>query len=223
MILILVPVILATINSIKLMRYQLKNQSYPQREIVALVHRIFPEPVPYIDSNRMIASYPSAGFWMSTWGLEDYRKRGVPVMRSLIETNQPRFLIADPPVLRIDDEKCFGQNKSIYRLLDKDYNILKANFIHHWGALYVPGKSFDRLSKGKKQTFEILIEGEYTVEAEGDLSIDGSRVIPGEVIFLSKGQHRIETMKVQSVVLRWGAHLYRPQKPSSEKPIYPGL
>ena len=223
MILILVPVIIAIINSAKLIGHQLEDHIQPQRELIALVHRIFPEPVPYIDRNRMIASFPSAGFWMSTWGLEGYRKRGVPVMRSLLERNQPRFLIANSPVLRIDDEKWFGQNKSVYRLLDEDYNILKENFILHWGALYVPGKSFDRLSKGKKQIFKILIEGKYTVEADGALMIDSSRAMPGEVLSLAKGQHMIETIGAHSVVLRWGDHLYRPQMTPSSQPIYTGL
>ena len=223
MIFILAPVVIATINSAKLVGHQLKDQIQPQRELINLVHRIFPQPVPYIDRNRMIASFPNAGFWMSTWGLERYRQRGVPVMRSLLEKNQPRFLIANSPVLRINDEKWFGQNKSIHRLLDVDYNILKENFIPHWGALYVPGKNFNKLFKGKKQTFEILIEGEYTVEADGALLIDDGRVMPGEVLSLLRGQHEIDTVGAHSALLRWGEHLFRPKKTLSEKPIYTGL
>ena len=222
-ILVLAPVIIATVNSAKLINYRLKDHIQSQRELITLIHKIFPEPVPYIDRNGMIASFPSVGFFMSTWGIEDYRKKNIPIMRSILEKQQPKFLIADTPILRIDDERWFGQDKSIYRLLDKDYNILKKNFIPQWGALYVPGKSFNQLSKGKMQMFEILIEGKYTVEADKDINIDGKHVVPGEVVLLTKGQHRIESAEDQSVVLRWGANLYRPNKSPSKRIIYVGL
>ncbi len=222
-ILILGPIIIASVNAVNLISYQLEDQIQAQRELITLVHKLFPEPVPYIDRNRMIASFPNAGFWMSTWGLEAYRQRGVPIMRSRLEKYQPQFLITNTPVLRINDDKWFGQNKSIYRLLDEDYIILKENFVPHWGVLYVPGKRFEQLNEIRTQVFEILIEGKYTVEADGELMLDGRRVMPGEVVSLSKGQHRIETIGAHSVVLRWGVHLYRPEKPPSEKPIYTKL
>ncbi len=220
---ILVPIFITTANAINLIGHQFEDQIHPQRELISLVHRLFPEPAPYIDRNRMIGSFPNAGFWMSTWGLEAYRQRGVPVMRLLIEKHQPQFLIANSPVLRINDEEWFGQNKSIYRLLDEDYIVLKENFVAHWGVLYVPGKRFKQLNQKREHVFEVLIEGQYTVEADGELMIDGRRVMPGEVVSLPKGQHRIETIGAHSVVLRWGDHLYRPEKTPSDKPIYTGL
>ena len=223
MILILVPIIIATVNLVKLIGYQLKDQIQPQRELITLVHRLFPEPVPYIDRSRMIASFPNVGFWMSTWGLEDYRRCNMPIMRSRLVKYQPQFLIANTHVLRINDDKWFGQNKNIYRLLDEDYNILKENFVHHWGILYVPGKSFKQLNKIGLRKFEVLIEGKYTVEADGDLIIDNKRVVPGEIVLLDKGQHSIETIKAHSVVLRWGVRLYHPEKEPSNKPIFTEL
>jgi hypothetical protein len=223
MILILVPVIIATVNSAKLIGYQLKDQIQPQRELISLVHRLFPEPVPYIDRSRMIASFPNVSFWMSTWGIEAYRQCGMPIMRSRLENNQPKFLIANIPILRINDDKWFGQNKSIYRLLDEDYTILKENFVHHWGILYVPGKRFKELNKIKMRVFEVLIEGKYTVESDGELIIDNRPIVSGEVVLLEKGKHTIETIKAHSALLRWGVHLYHPEEEPSGRPIFTEL
>ncbi|TIT88088.1 MAG: hypothetical protein E5W41_04415, partial [Mesorhizobium sp.] len=39
-----------------------------QRSLISAVHQIFPNPVPYIAQTGMVASYPHAGFLMSTWG-----------------------------------------------------------------------------------------------------------------------------------------------------------
>jgi hypothetical protein len=223
MILILTPIIIATVNSAKLIGHQLKDQIQPQRELISLVHRLFPEPVPYIDRNGMVASFPDISSFMSTWGLEDYRLCNIPIMRSLLEKHQPQFLIANTPVLRINDDKWFGQDKSIYRLLDEDYAILNENFVNHWGVIYLPGKRFKRVSKIGMQFFEVLIEGNYRVEADGELIVDNRRVAPGEIVLLKKGQHRIEMITAHSVVLRWRVNFYCPEKPPSQKPIYTGL
>ena len=45
-----------------------------QREVIAGVHEIFPEPVSYIDRCGMVSSFRKANFFMSTWGLEAYRE-----------------------------------------------------------------------------------------------------------------------------------------------------
>ena len=45
------------------------DETRAQRQVVAAVQQVFPEPVPYIDWAGMIARYPKVGFFMSTWGL----------------------------------------------------------------------------------------------------------------------------------------------------------
>lgn len=222
-ILIILPVSIALINSVKLIRYQLTDRIEPQRELVNLVHQLFPDPVPYIDRNYMIASFPQVGFWMSSWGMESYRQIGIPILKNSLKDQQPKFLIANTNALKIDDEKCFGENESLYRLLDEDFIALKENFVHHWGLLYLPGKYFNNLRKVKNIIFEIIIEGEYTVESDGNLEIDGEVANLGDVIYLEKGRHSIKSIDAGSVVLRFGSHSYRPDNYPSDKPIYTGL
>jgi hypothetical protein len=221
--LITFPILIAIINSSYLIKTRLNDQLKSQHELINTVHRMFPDPVPYIDRNNMIASFPQAGFWMSTWGIESYRFTGTPIMRSILEKQQPKFLIANTNTLRINDERNFGENNSIYHLFDEDYIILKENFIHHWGALYVPGKTFVKFRKDSYQIFSIIIEGIYTVESDGDLLIDDNLIDSGGVLFLKKGQHTIQKIKANTVRLRFGDHLYRPEFYPSTQPIYVGL
>ena len=222
-ILIIFPIIFGAFNAGKTIYGKLEDQTTAQRELLDLIHSIFPKPVPYIDRNRMVSSFPNVGFWMSTWGLENYRNVGIPVMESIVNEHQPLFIIANSSVLRINDENWFGQEKSIYRLFDEDYRFLQDNYIHHWSLLYLPGKYFENLGKVSQQDFDIFIEGDYTVEGDGALKIDGKKFFPGDILNLTKGQHHIENIDTFSATLRWGANLLMPNKNPSEKPFYTGL
>ena len=53
-----------------LMRLRFDGQ-FDQRAVVAAVHRIFPEPVPYLDHGGVMASFPKVNFFMSSWGVDD--------------------------------------------------------------------------------------------------------------------------------------------------------
>jgi len=220
---IITPILLCIINVGSFMKNELHDQTVSQRELIDTVHNIFPEPVPYIDRNRMISSFPNVGFFMSSWGIEKYRDGNMPIMKSILEIKQPIFLIANTPVLKIDDEKLYGENKSIYKLFDEDYMILKNNFIHHWGPLFVAGKCFKGLMKNECRTFNILIAGKYTIESDGYIRIDNKLTSPGDVIYLSNSTHSVVNIDAHKMILRWGSHLYVPNKNSSSKALYTGL
>jgi hypothetical protein len=218
-----VPVIFSSLSAAKIVLSLGTDKTIAQREILDVVHRMYPMPVPYIDRNRMISSFPNVGFWMSTWGLEEYRQQGLPVMQTILQKEQPQLLIANSPVLQIYSNKWFGENKSVYRLLDEDYLTLRNNFIPHWGLIYIPGKYFQFGSTEKERLFDIIIEGQYTVECKDIVSIDGKILETGRVVYIEKGEHLINGMENATVILRWGNHLYRPDKLPVNAPIYTGL
>ena len=221
--LILIPIIISTVNSSYFIKNRFNNQLKPQREIINLVHKLFPQPAPYIDRNNMIASFPKTGFFMSTWGLEVYRDNDAPIFQDILESKQPHFLIANVRSLDLNDIKYFGETKNKYSLLDEDYIILKENFIHHWGALYLPGKVI-KFSDGEKHAmFRIIIEGLYTVESNGEFFMNEKGLNNNEVVFLHKGLHSIQTVNASLITLRFGSHSYKPETLPSEKPIYVGL
>ena len=58
----------------------LANQQRQQKETLDLVHRLFPEAVPYIDRCSMVSTFPKVGFFMSSLGMRFYHERGEPIM-----------------------------------------------------------------------------------------------------------------------------------------------
>ncbi len=195
-----------------------------QSELIGLVHRLFPQPTAYIDRCSMISSYLKSGFFMSSWGMETYLDRARPIMRDILVTERPAFLIANTRSLDLSlpwQETAVAGGAT---LLEEDFEVLKRNFVRHWGALYVAGKRFAFETAARDREFEILIPGTYTVEAETDVVIDGLRHRPGSVIELSAATHRAApTAAPAGVTLRWGDHLARPPHRPSERPIFFGL
>lgn len=207
----------------------LQQDNAAQRRTLEVVHQAFPDPTPYIDRSSMVSAYPKLGFLMSVWGMQNYYHAGVPIMQSLIEQHQPHFLIANRRMLELDDLGPEEYGPAYFGLFQPDVDILKANFIRHWGAIYVAGKSFSPTDLGQSQDFVILIEGPYTVESTGPVILDGKQVQPEGVITLASGSHNLQmpdTVQpdtVQEVTLRWGDHLYRPDDAAPEGLLFHGF
>jgi len=198
--------------------------SEAQRQTLEAVHRMFPEPTPYIDRCSMVSAYPKKGFFMSVWGMSNYYRRGTPVMRTILERDQPRFLIANRRMLELDDLGPDEYGPRHFGLFKEDVEVLKANFVHHWGAIYVAGKRLLLPSDGSERTFEILVEGTYTLESPGAVTIDGTPREPGDRLTLEQGSHTIGAAEVGGeAILRWGDHLYRPDSPAPEGPLFTGF
>ena len=191
-----------------------------QEETVALVHRLFPDPVPYIDRCSMIGSFPKHGFFMSSWGLENYRARGVPVFASILQETAPHFVLANSPALA-SSLRGSATGVATQGLFERDAALLRSNYVHHWGALWVAGKRLDVEPRARR--FELLIPGIYTLEASSRVGIDGRTYAPGAVLRLNRGRHEVAAQRPGTVVLRWGDRLPRPSKPPSQTPIFWGF
>jgi uncharacterized membrane protein len=189
-----------------------------QRQIISTIHEMFPEPTAYIDRNSMISRYPKCGFFMSSWGIETYRKRGKPVFEQALQECEPKFLITNSYQL-ISAMAAKSSQEAPYALFDQDARALRSNFIHHWGDIWVAGKSFDPgLSP---TTFNITIEGTYTVESPKPIIVDRQQYGDGDFIFLSKGPHVIDSLR-HPVDLRFGRNLQKPDF-TPTRPIYFGF
>ena len=196
----------------------------PQREIIELAHRLFPEPVAYIDRTTMVASYPKVGFFMSTWGMEQYRDLGRPIFRDAIVKQRPLFLIANSRSLEPDGDQDWLRAAGV-ALFAEDHAVLRENYVHHWGDLYVAGKKLRLSEGGQSVEFEILIPGRYTLETTTAVEIDGAPVPPGGTVDLGAGAHRARTLSNagQEVILRWGERLYRPNAPTPRGRLFIGF
>jgi hypothetical protein len=197
------------------------DQIAPQKETIEIIHTIFPTPVPYIDRCSMVSSFPKVGFFMSTMGMEIYQKTNVPVMQGLIDRHQPVFLLANTPCLDLSLPKEKAVYAGRYKLFEEDWNILKSNYIHHWGIIYLAGKQFRFDSAKMSERFEILVSGLYTYEGDAPARINGVPYKDGDVIYLQKGAYNIAPQKNPAhIALRWGNHIYKPAAYPSLLPVF---
>ena len=182
--------------------------------------------MPYIAWAGMVARYDKVGFFMSSWGLEDYRANGRPVFREWITAHRPLFLLTDPRALDLD--RPWGESRAggAYRLLSEDYETLVDNYLPHWGPIWVAGKRLAPGHAGSADSFTLLIPGRYRLEAEVALTIGGTLVEPGSVIGLAAGTHQVDFppgIRDRPARLRWAAARPGPQEPPLTAPLYLGF
>lgn len=184
-----------------------------QRQVIAAVHHVFPEPVAYFDFPGMIVDFPKANFFMTTWGMRKYwdgkEERLVDVMA---RETVPLLLLNDVTLTRNQTG-----GTPVRELLPPDGRALREGFIPHWGPLWVAGRRF-AASEGAR-FFAIHAPGVYTVEG-GAARINGRTYEPGQTINLSRGVHRFEPMTRIETRLRWGNHLRRPPEPFDGQMIF---
>lgn len=195
----------------------IRHDQSAQRDTIAAVHAMFPEPVPYVDRAGMIGSFPKVGFFMSTWGMEVARSSGQAVLTNAIERNLPPLVIANSPAL----ELALTQEEAppLLRLHRRDEETLRSNYIHHWGAIWVAGKHLDVAVP--EVTFDLTIPGSYTVECTGPgLTINGLAHRCWDVIKLARGKHSVSSVAPSRITLRYGDRITRPAQPAPQRQIF---
>ena len=214
-----IPTVLKTTDFLAANRF---DAIEPQRRLLQAVHEVFPQPVPYIDRCSMVVEYPKVGLFMSTLVTGAYREAGEPLMQELVKERQPVFLLANSPGLRIE-HPVEQVRRSPYRLLEVDHQYLRAHYVHHWGPIWVAGRQFE-LDDGIAQTFEMPVNGPYTLESTGDVELDGQAPGSGGVVTLESGTHLIRARGAPvSVTLRFGDHLPVPEGEPPRRALFTGL
>ena len=195
-----------------------------QRQILKVIHQAFPEPVPYFDRGSIIPPFPQAGIFMSTWGMDAYRAAGNRVFARAIAEKSPPLLIADHPLLDLQNKVYSTGTHYGHLLFPEDRAALEAAYVHHWGPIYVAGTQVLLEEPAHPRTATIAVAGTYTLETERPVMIDDRLVQPGESLTLSRGSHEILSSKVPlPVTLRWGQGLHRPSEPAPDMPLFLGF
>lgn len=146
-----------------------------QREVVAAVHEIFPAPVPYFDHSGMIASFRKANFFMSSWGVAEYRAAGRPFVA-------PAFARLAPPLLLANRGAIVPHSTAAAAaLLPADRRLLEQAYLPYWGPVHVAGSAGALPAEGAV-TLGLPFAGRYRLEAAAAIELDGRRVEPGAVI-----------------------------------------
>lgn len=185
-----------------------------QRQVLDVVHRMYPAPVAYTDHASMVSSFRKTGLFLSAWGLSDYYARAEPVLRDAINRDRPRFVLINQPMLsfeRLDPTRAGRENNA---LLAADIRALRENYIPHWGPIAVAGKTIELSPDALRHDFQIVIPGPYTIEAPTQIVLDGKPVEPDSVVHLKPGPHSLSAGAAITVTLRSGERLYRPTQAS---------
>jgi hypothetical protein len=179
----------------------LSTAANDQERTVAMVHAMFSQPVSYIDRCSMIASFPQAGLFMSSWWIENYAEVGRPIMREILANAQPVFVIANSPLLirALQGERAPGNGA---QLMYEDQAALQSNYVHQWGPIWIAGKALPVTANAREEEF--LISGDYRLESRDPVVIDGVPHSPGMRLAIGRGVHRFASPSgPQFITLRW--------------------
>jgi hypothetical protein len=199
------------------------DQQASQKQVLAIVHDLFDEPVAYIDKGGMVSSFPKQPVFLSRWGMKNYREAGNPVFTRYIAEARPPLLIVNTAVLDVWDEASPAHHPQ-FGLFDEDIAALRATYTHYWGDIYLAGRQWRGLGPSSPQAFDIAIPGDYTLLSQGPAIIDGRRFAPGATVPLAAGPHTLTPITPEpDLRLLWGRNTAIPPEPPSDAPIYTGL
>lgn len=151
-----------------------------QRDLVATVHAMFPQPVAYLDHSGMIASFPKANFFMSSWAVERYRLKQQPFMPRAIREKRPPLLLANRGPMRPAGHK---------DLLPEDRELIECCYQPYWGAIYIAGAAG---SIGTRPVeLRLPFAGRYRLESPLPVRVAGRLVSPGGVIDIGEDNLRV--------------------------------
>jgi hypothetical protein len=144
-----------------------------QRRVLDVVHQIFPRPVAYLDHAGMVAGFHKVNFFMSTWGVEEYQRRGAPFMAPALRAYRPQLLLINRDYL---DVRTPYSNV----LMPEDRDALQRFYLPYWGPIHVAGARA-ALAAGDTRVLALPFPGKYRLESAGPVRIDGIVRSPGEV------------------------------------------
>jgi hypothetical protein len=159
-------------------RWFADDDQVPQRAVIAAVHQVFPEPVPYVDHSGMMASFRKTNFFMSTSEVARYRERGRSFMADAIARHKP-------PLLLVNRDELEWGLRAFTRLLPEDRRLIRQFYVPFWGPIRVAGtQRFVRPNEAPK--IGVPFPGRYRLESNSDATIvlDGKVRARGEVLEL---------------------------------------
>lgn len=196
------------------------DEQQKQRQIVTAVHGIFPARVPYIDHSGMIASFPKSNFLMSSWGVEDYRRRGRDFMPDLLASSRPPLLLMNHPVL--------VPGTLLYRQLSEtDRRLLESSYVDYWGPIKVAGVGIAVPADGT-MALHVPFAGRYRLDSSAPIRLNGVLLDPGETIEIAHAQEALiaaASVAGSAVAARlvWAAARQPPDQAPPAPPFYSAL
>jgi hypothetical protein len=151
-----------------------ENQQSNQRMLIGAIHQVFEEPVNYVDRCGMVSSFRKVNFFMSTWGMETYRKRSQPFMPTAIRDHRPAFVLVNSAALNPNRPLDTG-------LLPEDYELIARYYPKYWGPLRVAGASAV-VESGASVRVTVPFPESYRIWTSAPVLVDGVERASGDVI-----------------------------------------
>jgi hypothetical protein len=191
-----------------------------QRDIVAGVHQIFPQPVSYLDRCGMVATFEKANGLVTRSSVARYRDGGEPTFRSLIRERRPAFVLMNAPLFSPGKPSSNG-------LLEEDRRAIDKLYPRYWGPIRVAGGRANVVA-GESATVEVPFPARYRLESTDAMVVQGVIRQPNDVftvtdhatIALPGGMESIEPHDVRLVLASAGP---RPTRELDPQPIFVGL
>jgi hypothetical protein len=184
-----------------------------QRQFLSTVHRLFENPVPYVDGGAMVASFPRLPLFISRFVLEPYRNAGVPIVTNYIHDAKPPLLIVNSPALRVWNTDELESLDPSHRLLPQDEETIRATYAHYWDQIYLAGRQWRDVAAGDSRSFEIVIPGDHTLIARQSVVVDGQTYAPGAAVALEAGPHQLRTTAAEpDLRILWGRDVKLPSE-----------
>ena len=164
-----------------------------QRLVVDTVHRVFPQPVPYLDHSGMMATFPKVNPFLSTWGVQSYRAAGHGFMAEALRAHGPPLLLANRPVL----DPTAGAFKL---LLPEDQELIHRFYLPYWGPIRVAGAAFTVGGEGTETIVELPFSGSFRLETSEPLLVNGTPRRNGDVVAVEDKAVRVRVAATGAAV-----------------------
>ena len=192
-----------------------------QRTLIAAAYETFPENTAYFDFMGMLARFPKANDFVTPLNVkrqhaegrsiyvEAMAERPVPLLvRNDWQFDALFFDPANPPTLP----------GGLAVFTPQDADALTDTYIPFWGPFMIAGEI---IPAGRApHDFTIRVPGPYTVKG-GAVTLDGRSLLPGDVVEMKRGTHRITGAREGEARLVWGNRLEAPAYPAPEQPHAP--
>lgn len=159
-------------NGVMTLRF---DDQWRQRQVVAAVHQIFPVGVSYIDHSGMIGSFPKRNFFMTSWGVDAYRRLGRNFMPPLLESESP------PPLLLVNHGVLVPGTLLYRQLSETDRQLLESSYVDYWGPIKVAGVEIAIPAEGTA-VVRVPFAGAYRLNGPAAIQLDGQQFEPGAII-----------------------------------------
>lgn len=183
-----------------------------QRQMVANVQHIFPEPVRYFDQSYAMGAWPKGNNYMTQWGMSGYQQAALPAYRHAMQSDVIPLVLANS----VDLQKLLADGKRGL-LVPADDAALRSNYVPYSWPIWIAGKNVVAGQATAREEF--LVPGIYRPEG-GDIMFNGVRYREGAAIRIARGDHTIANPGASPIRLIWGEDTSMPPVPLERAPVH---